>query len=262
MDIATDLTAQDLTIVILAAGKGKRMNNPDMPKVMAKLDGEPLIGHVLNQALQIKPQQIIVVVGHFKEQVISYVSSKFGNSAEFTEQKEQLGTGHAVLQAESVLKSISGDTLILSGDVPLLQAATITDFLTRHRRYRPIVMASVLSVILDNPAGYGRILRSPDGEFLRIVESKDATPDEAAICEVNSGVYIVNTHMLFTALHEIGNDNAQKEFYLTDIIAVLRNKHFICNAIPALDSDELLGVNTPEDLAYAEQVYREKYTAK
>ncbi|MCZ2133124.1 MAG: NTP transferase domain-containing protein [Bacteroidetes bacterium] len=262
MDITTDLTAKDLTIIILAAGKGKRMNNPDLPKVMVKLDGEPLIGHVLRQALQLEPRQIIVVTGHCKEQVISYVSSEFGNSAEFVEQKEQLGTGHAALQTESVLKSYSGDALILSGDVPLLQASTMSDFVTRHRRYRPIVMASVLTMTIDNPAGYGRILRSPDGEFLRIVESKDAMPDESAVCEVNSGVYIVNAHLLFAALRKIDNNNAQKEFYLTDIIGILRNKKFICNAIPARDADELLGVNTPDDLACAERVYREKFAAK
>lgn len=262
MNTNTESTTQDLTIITLAAGKGKRMNNPDLPKVMAKLDGEPLIGHVLRQAMRLEPRQIIVVVGHCKEQVISYVSGEFGSSVEFVEQKEQLGTGHAALQAEPMLKSYSGDALILSGDVPLLQSSTMEDFVTRHRRYRPIVMASVLTMTVDNPAGYGRILRSPDGEFLRIVESKDALPHEAAINEVNSGVYIVNTHLLFTALREIGNDNAQKEFYLTDIIAVLRSKKFICNAIPARDADELLGINTPGDLANAEHIYREKFIIK
>lgn len=257
-----DSSEWQLTVIILAAGKGKRMNNPDMPKVMAELDGKPLIGHVLNQVQKLEPQQTIVVVGHHKEQVMEYVAKEFGNSVEFVVQEQQLGTGHAVRQAEPKVHSFTDDVLILSGDVPLLRASTMMSFINEHRRYKPVVAASVLTMD-DDPTGYGRIIRSDDGEFLRIVEEKDASPEERSITEVNSGIYIVSSHLLFAALEDLSNDNAQGEYYLTDIISILQNKRlFTCNAIPAADASELHGINTPAELERAERLYREKFAAK
>jgi UDP-N-acetylglucosamine diphosphorylase/glucosamine-1-phosphate N-acetyltransferase len=260
MNTSHDFDEWQLTVVVLAAGKGKRMNNPDIPKVMAELDGIPLIGHVLGQVLQISPEQIIVVVGHHKEQVMDYVTGKFGKNIDFVVQEQQLGTGHAVRQAEPKLHSFSDDVLILSGDVPLLRAATMMSFVSEHRRYKPLVAASVLTMECDDPTGYGRIVRSDDGEFLRIVEEKDATPEEKAIKEVNSGIYVVSSHLLFVTLQELGNDNVQGEYYLTDIIGILHGKRFFtCNAIRTEDAFELQGINTPAELERAEILYRENY---
>lgn len=260
MNSSSDFPEWQLTVIILAAGKGKRMNNPDTPKVMAELDGKPLIGHVLGQVRLLEPQQTIVVVGHHKEQVMEYVTKEFGSAIEFAVQEQQLGTGHAVREAEPKLHSFTDDVLILSGDVPLLRASTMMNFVTEHRRYKPLVAASVLTMDCEDPTGYGRIVRSDDGEFLRIVEEKDATPEEKAIKEVNSGIYIVSSHLLFATLQELSNDNVQGEYYLTDIIGILRGKRFFtCNAIPTGDSFELQGINTPAELERAEMLYRENF---
>ena len=258
METPDETPLWNLTVIILAAGKGKRMNNPDMPKVMAMLGGVPLIGHVVRQALRLRPEQVIVVAGHHKEQVIGYVRGEFGGRAEFAVQEQQLGTGLAVIEAEPLLQSYSGDVLILSGDTPLLRASTLMSFANDHRRFKPVVVASALTMRLDDPAGYGRIIRSPDGEFLKIVEEKDATPEEKAVFEVNSGIYIVSSHQLFPALRQLGNANAQGEYYLTDVIGILRGKNFACNAIPAPDPDELHGVNSPAELDRAEAIYRRR----
>ncbi len=257
-----DNFSSELAVVILAAGKGKRMNNPDVPKVMTKLAGTPLIGHVLEQVKRIGAKKIIVIIGHQKESIIEYANKEFSGMLDFVEQIDQLGTGHAVLQAEPLLVSFKGNVLILSGDVPLLRAAAIKSFIEKHHNSKPPAAASVLTAMLDNPKGYGRIVRSSDKKFLRIVEDRDASSEEAEIPEVNSGIYIVKSHELFDALHEIGNNNAQREYYLTDVIAVLRQKNIECNAIIADDPDELNGINTIEELERMEKCYYEKYCDK
>lgn len=239
----------NLAIAILAAGKGKRMGNPDIPKVMAELSGSPLIGHVLQQAEQLSPRTIVAIVGHHKEQVIEYCSEKFP-TVEFAVQAEQLGTGHAVQQTESLLGNFDGDVLILSGDVPLLQSSTLLQFVEDHTISGSAL--SVLSCVATNPTGYGRIIRNTSGDFVRIVEEKDASTEEKLVAEINSGIYVVRASLLFSALQQVQNTNAQCEFYLTDIVAILKTQGETISAFIAENFDELQGINKPEELATAE----------
>ncbi len=243
----------NLAVVILAAGKGKRMNNPDLPKVLVELVGKPLLGHVLEQAKTLDPEEFVIVVGHHMEKVIQYVDTLGLKKVKFVEQKDQLGTGHAVAQAESALEGFDGNVLILCGDVPLLQAITLDYFIEEHTESEADV--SVLSTLITNPKGYGRIVRDNDGHFIRIVEEKDASEEEKLINEINSGVYIIRSGLLFSSLKQVSNDNAQEEYYLTDIIDILRNSGHKVNAIPGVNYQELQGVNSPEDLKTAERFY-------
>lgn len=246
---------REFAIVVLAAGQGKRMNNPDMSKVMALLAGKPLISHVLDQAKKTNPAKIVLIVGHQKQSVIDFVNANY-NNIEFTEQKQQLGTGHAVAQTERVLEDFKGDVLILSGDVPLLKSETLDRFILNHNETRSDI--SVLSTITDSPQGYGRIVRDAEGNFLRIVEEKDADESQKGIKEINSGIYFADSRLLFESLSHVSNNNAQGEYYLTDIIEILYNQGKKVNCLPGADIKELQGINSPDDLALAEKYYRER----
>jgi UDP-N-acetylglucosamine diphosphorylase/glucosamine-1-phosphate N-acetyltransferase len=244
----------DIACVILAAGKGKRMNNPDLPKVMAEIAGKPLIGHVLAQVTPLKPKRIIVIVGHHKDIVLHYLDATFP-WVETAEQTELLGTGHAVMQAEPFLDDFYGDVLIVTGDTPLLRLDTLGQFIEEHQRYRGFLSGSVLSVTIENPTGYGRIFRNDKGEFLKIIEEKDASDDVKKITEINTGIFIVKGISLFSVLKELENNNAQGEYYLTDIVEIMLRKGMNFNAIKAKDYREFLGINTVEQLAEAEATY-------
>ena len=244
---------RNLAVVILAAGKGKRMLNPSMAKVMALLDGKPLIHHVLDQLAGLNPAKIIIVVGHQKDAVIEYVTSLNIANLNFVEQKEQLGTGHAVAQVESELADFVGDVLILAGDVPLLLCGTLQNFIIQHNEAKADV--SDLTAYAPAPKGYGRIVRSSDGEFNSIVEEKDADDEIRKIAEINSGIFLVHPEALFSALKAVSNNNAQGEYYLTDIISILRERKAIIKAFPAKDFFELQGVNSVEELKAAEEYY-------
>lgn len=246
----------NLCIIILAAGKGKRMNNPNLAKVMATLSGKPLIGHVLDEAKKLNPERIILVVGHQKESVIEYVTSISNENITFVEQREQLGTGHAVNQAKPELVNYNGDILILAGDVPLLSAETLLIFIENHTKNKSDV--SVLSTIATNPFGYGRIIRDKEANFIKIVEEKDASIEERQVKEINSGVFLLNTDFLFNSLQAVSNKNAQGEYYLTDIIEILKNKGAKVQAFAGAEFDELQGVNSPEDLKKVEDFYYSK----
>lgn len=237
-------------IVILAAGKGKRMGNPDIPKVMVHLAGMPLIGHVLREVSVLSPERIVAIVGHHKEQVIEYVAPLYPH-VEFAEQREQLGTGHAVQQGEQALNGYQGTVLIICGDTPLLKAKTLNDFCSDHEIAGADV--SVLSCIMPQPTGYGRIVRNTTGEFTEIVEERDATDEQRLITEVNSGVYAVNAQVLFSTLQRVGNANSQGEYYLTDIIAILAGEGKKLAAFIAPSAMELQGINNPEELSAAEE---------
>ncbi|TAL69775.1 MAG: UDP-N-acetylglucosamine pyrophosphorylase [Bacteroidetes bacterium] len=244
---------QNLIIIILAAGKGKRMNNPLMAKVMAELDGIPLIGHVLNQAIKLSPEKIIIVVGHQKDSVINYINSLAYDNITFVEQKEQLGTGHAVNQAKPELSNYNVKILILAGDVPMLSSDTLKKFINYHNVQKSDV--SVLSTVAPNPFGYGRIIRDEEANFIKIVEEKDASDDERNVTEINSGVFLLNADLLFKSLQEVSNKNSQAEYYLTDIIEILKNKGTRVHAFAGAEFDELQGVNSPEDLKKVEDFY-------
>lgn len=249
------MTQTSLATVILAAGKGKRMGNPDVPKVMVLLAGKPLIAHVIEQAEQIGTERTILIVGHRREIVEDYVQQHY-TGVEYAVQAEQLGTGHAVQQTETHLSEFNGSVLILSGDAPLVKASTLRDFIDKHSAAGATL--SVLSAHAPDPTGYGRIVRDADGNFVCIVEQKDASLEQQRITEINSGVYVVDAAAMFSALREVKSNNAQQEYYLTDIVGILREKGQKIHAFTTADFGELQGINRPEELAQAEAVYAQR----
>lgn len=240
---------EKLSVIILAAGQGKRMKNPDLPKVMVELLDKPLLGHVLDQVDKLWPDKVVLVIGHKREKIIEKYENKLG--IEFAIQAEQLGTGHAVMSAKDNLKSFVGSTLILLGDVPLLKADTLKKFIVGHQKNE--AKLSVMSTIAPDPSGYGRIERDSAGNFIKITEHKDASEEVRKIDEINSGIFLVDNKMLFESLDKIKNNNAQGEYYLTDIVEVLRNEGEKISAVAAADFTELRGINSPDDLKDVEQ---------
>lgn len=235
--------------LILAAGQGKRMKNPDLPKVLTPLDGKPLIHYVLDTVNKMQCERNVVVVGHQKEKLIAYLAANFPE-VKTCVQSEQLGTGHAVAQAETLFADYTGDVLILAGDVPLITAETLTNFYNKHIESDSDL--SVLTTTVDDATGYGRIIRDEDGKFYAIIEHKDATDEQRKIKEINSGIYLVKSRLLFLSLKYVSNANEQKEYYLTDIIGILKSNGAIVHAFDIADFDELQGVNCLEDLHRAE----------
>lgn len=242
-------------VIILAAGKGKRMNNPYLAKVMALLNGKPLIDYVLDSVQKIDTDKIFLVIGFQKESVIEFVSSKNIKNLFFIEQKEQLGTGHAVAQVDPYLNGWKGNILILAGDVPLIKFETLKKLIDLH--LETMSDLSVLSAKISNPFGYGRIIRNPDGSFCKIVEEKDADENQKKINEVNSGVYVVKSDLLFETLKELKNDNNQKEYYLTDIVELYRQKNKKVESFMIADQEEIFGINSQQDLLEAERIIKE-----
>ena len=234
---------KDLRIVILAAGKGTRMNS-GLPKVLHKLHDKALIDYVLDESELLNPIESILVVGFEKNQIISHTKSR--SKLKYVTQKEQLGTGHAVLQAEKLLKDKKGHILILYGDVPNIKASSLQPIIEDHiinNRDLTLITAEV-----DNPAGYGRIIRNKNGQLLKIVEDKDCSDNERMIKEWNPGIYIFKTLKVFEILKNIKNNNASKEYYLTDAIGLAQQYNMQIKAIKIIDSDEVLGINTTEQL--------------
>lgn len=235
-----------LAIVILAAGKGKRMNNPNLPKVLVELKERPLLDYVLELSANLNPEKVVVIVGYHKEQVIEFIKKHNKPIFEYAIQEEQLGTGHAVAQTESNLSEFDGNILILSGDVPLLSKSTTQNFI--HLHYDSNSSASVLSSIAQNPYGYGRIIRDENDDFIKITEEKDANEQEKSIKEINSGIYMINSKLLFESLKKISNNNAQNEYYLTDVIDILYKQNHTVKAFAIADFNEIQGVNHLTDL--------------
>lgn len=238
-----------LSVIILAAGQGKRMKNPDLPKVLCPLAGKPMLSYILNTVTSVNPEKIVVVAGHKREKVISFLGTNFP-TVKICIQEEQLGTGHAVRQAEQLFNGYDGDILILAGDVPLISRKTLEEFYKAHTEGSADI--SVLSTNADDPTGYGRIVRTKTGTFTGIVEQKDADETEKEIHEINSGIYLVKSKLLFLALSFVSNNNNQKEYYLTDIIKILNSNGAIVKAFNIAGYDELQGVNSVEDMARAE----------
>ena len=237
-----------LGVVIMAAGKGTRMKNPDVAKVMHPINGKPMIEHVVDLALRLKSQNTIVIVGWQKDSVIWHLAST-GKDVTCVEQSPQLGTGHAVMQAELPLGDFDGDLLILSGDVPMLQPSTVQELLDLHRRERP--SATVLTAVLDDASGYGRIVRDAENGVIAIVEHKDATEEQRAIREINSGIYVFDKADLLRGLKHITPNNVQKEYYLTDVFDFFwKNELRVC-AVVAKNPREIQGINTLQQLEEA-----------
>jgi UDP-N-acetylglucosamine diphosphorylase/glucosamine-1-phosphate N-acetyltransferase len=245
-----------LATVILAAGKGKRMQDPDMPKVLYTINGKPMIDYVLALALKIGSEKTIVVVGHQRDRVVEYISAKFTVPLTFVEQREQLGTGDAVLQTKPELEAFHGNVLVLSGDVPFLRGETLTDLIETHNSAGAV--ATILTAEARDPTGYGRIVRYRDGSVERIVEERDANEEERALREINSGIYVFKTMELFGALKTVGRHNVQGEYYLTDVFERFWNDGRLVVAVRARDFDEVCGINTKEQLQAAEATYVQK----
>jgi bifunctional UDP-N-acetylglucosamine pyrophosphorylase/glucosamine-1-phosphate N-acetyltransferase len=235
----------DLYVVILAAGKGTRMKS-GRPKVLHDLAGRPLIDHILSAVGRLDVAETVIVIGHGADEVRASLSIEH-RDVQFVVQSPQLGTGHALLQAESVLAGRTGTVLLLYADVPLLEASTLSRLLEAHRAAR--AAATVLTAELADPYGYGRILRDEAGRLLRIVEERDASAADRAIREVNSGIYALELAPLFESLHRLAADNAQGEYYLTDLVAMYRQAGLPLSTLRVNDASELRGVNSRVDLA-------------
>ncbi len=234
----------DTHIVILAGGKGTRMKSA-LPKVLHRAAGLPLIEHVLRGAASIQPASVVVVVGHQAEQLKSAIGIRLGLS--FAVQEPQLGTGHALLQAEPMLLGGRGTVVLLSGDVPLLRPSTLAALVRAHEERR--AAATVLTAVVDAPHGYGRIVRDDTGRIAAIVEHKDASAGEREIREINSGIYAFDIAPLFDALRTVGSANAQGEYYLPDLIRIYRGRGLVVETVVLEDAHEILGVNSPKELA-------------
>lgn len=246
-------------VVILAAGKGTRMKS-ERSKVLHPVGGIPILGHVLRTATALQPETIIVIVGHMAEQVQAMLAADWPQ-VRTVPQEPQLGTGHALLQAEPLLAGRSGTVLLLSGDAPLLRPDTLRAALAHHRATGSF--ATPLTTRVPNPAGYGRIIRSDDGALLRIVEHRDASEAERAVDEINSSIYAFELAPLFDALRRIATANAQGEYYLPDLIGIYRADSHPVAAFeaPADASDDLLGINSQAELAAVNALYRDRQTA-
>ncbi|MEQ6898743.1 bifunctional UDP-N-acetylglucosamine diphosphorylase/glucosamine-1-phosphate N-acetyltransferase GlmU [Microbacterium sp. KR10-403] len=212
------MTDTQLAIVILAAGQGTRMKS-SLPKVLHRIGGLPLVGHVLGTAQALEATEVLVVVRHERDQVAAAVA-ELDPAARVVDQDEVPGTGRAVEVALAELGGFDGDVLVLSGDVPLLDAATLSALLDGHRAAQAAV--TLMTAVVADPHGYGRVIRDADGDVDRVVEQKDATPEETAVTEINAGVYVFRAEALRTHLPAVGTDNAQGEKYLTDVPALVR----------------------------------------
>lgn len=238
-------------VIILAAGKGTRMKS-DLPKVLHEVGGKPMVELVLETAQKAGVEKIVTVVGHGAEQVEATLAGR----SEFALQAEQLGTGHAIQMAEPQLGDADGMTLIGSGDAPLFTVDTFNKLFDFHEQSGNAV--TVLTAKAPNPTGYGRIIRDENGNVVRIVEQKDATPEEAAVDEINTGVYVFDNQLLFASLKQVTNDNAQGEYYLPDTLEILRNAGHTVGAFVMDDFDESMGVNDRVALARANKVLRDR----
>jgi bifunctional UDP-N-acetylglucosamine pyrophosphorylase/glucosamine-1-phosphate N-acetyltransferase len=241
----------DIHIVILAAGKGTRMKSGSA-KVLHRAGELSLIEHAVRIAGTLSPRTITVVVGHQAETVRATVANY--QDLCFALQQPQLGTGHALLQAEQALHGHTGTVVMLSGDVPLLRPETL-DALVRTHVSRGAA-ATVLTAVVAAPDGYGRIVRDDHGGIRKIVEHRDANPAERGIAEINSGIYAFDLPPLFAALREIGTANAQGEYYLPDLVTIYRSRGLVVETVVAADPREILGVNTRKELAEVSAVLR------
>ncbi|WP_153127240.1 bifunctional UDP-N-acetylglucosamine diphosphorylase/glucosamine-1-phosphate N-acetyltransferase GlmU [Peribacillus tepidiphilus] len=237
--------------VILAAGKGTRMKSK-LYKVLHPVCGKPMVQHVIDQVSKLHIEEIVTIIGHGAEKV----KAQLGSSSLYALQEEQLGTAHAVMQAEAHLASKKGTTLVVCGDTPLIKAETMEALLKQHETQG--AKASVLTATVEDPTGYGRIIRNAEGFVEKIVEHKDATDEEKKVKEINTGTYCFDNEALFSALKKVSNDNAQGEYYLPDVIEILKSQGEIVTAYQTEDFEETLGVNDRVALSQAEKIMRSR----
>lgn len=239
--------------VILAAGKGTRMKS-ETPKVLHQIFNKPLLGYVLDNVKNIADESF-VIVGHHAEEVTKFVEKNY-NNAKTVLQTPQLGTGHAVSMVCPHLEDFDGQVIILCGDTPLITEKTLKEFVEYHNKNNSDL--TVMSTIFDNPANYGRIIRELDNTLKCIVEEKDATPEQKLVKEVNAGIYCLNWSKVKPAFSQLTSNNAQGEYYLTDIIAWGKKNDLSVNAYILENSDEIYGINSRQNLAIATRIINER----
>ncbi|MBI5183098.1 MAG: NTP transferase domain-containing protein [Nitrospinae bacterium] len=225
----------------------------DIPKVLHPISGRPMLEYVIDLANNVGSSRVIIIIGYQGERIRDIFSHK---GVEFAEQREQMGTGHAVLQAEVMMKDFNGDVLVLSGDVPLLKRETINELIKRHRDTDAV--ATLLTAFMNDPTGYGRVIHGEGNLIKGVVEERDSTPHEKGIIEVNSGTYCFKKDFLFDALHKIDKRNIQGEYYLTDVVRIAGDMSLQIGGVTSDDPLEIMGVNTMAELAKAEEIIKNR----
>jgi bifunctional UDP-N-acetylglucosamine pyrophosphorylase/glucosamine-1-phosphate N-acetyltransferase len=246
---------KDIITVILAAGRGTRMVS-NMGKLIHELCGQPLVKYVIDASVDCGIKRNIIIIGHNAEEV----KEVLGDNFEYVVQKEQAGTGHALMQASRLLKDFEGDLLVLPGDDPFLNPNILKSLISQHKKTHASV--TILTAVLPDPGGYGRIVRGHDGEVTKIVERKDAHLREIELREVNSGVYCFNCRTLQELLPELDRRNTQGEYYLTDVIGLMFGRNLRVETVVADDPTVVLGVNNRCELAQALRIFRERILEK
>lgn len=241
--------------VVLAAGQGTRMKSK-LYKVMHPVMGKPMVGYAVDSARKAEVDQVVTITGVGAE----VVEDHLGERSQYVLQEEQLGTAHAVMQAEEALSGKKGTTLVICGDTPLISSETISQLFEYHEQNN--LKGTILTAHEDNPFGYGRVIRQDDGNVLKIVEEKDATDEEKAVQEINTGTYCFDNEALFEALNNVSNDNAQGEYYLPDVIEILKNQDEKVGAFQLEDNSDALGVNDRVALAKATELMRKRINEK
>ena len=237
--------------IVLAAGQGTRMKS-DLYKVLHPVCGKPMVAHVIDNIEKLGAERIVSIVGHGAEKV----EETLGDKSEYALQKEQLGTAHAVQQAEKILENLEGTTIVVCGDTPLIRSETMGALIAHHNESG--AKATILTAIADNPTGYGRVIRGESGQVLRNVEQKDASKEEQQVVEINTGTYCFDNKVLFETLKKVTNNNAQGEYYLPDVIGILQAEGALVAAYVTDDFTETLGINDRVVLAEAERVMRHR----
>lgn len=238
--------------LILAAGAGTRMKS-DLAKVLHPLCGRCLVEHVVDAAHRAGIARLTVVVGHQADKVREALS---GREVEFVLQAEQRGTGHAVMQAEPILRVFDGDLLVLYGDVPLIKPQTIRSLIAKHQSEANA--CTMLTTVIDEPGKYGRVIRDSQGSVSKIVEARDATPAELEVREINPAIYCFDCRLMLDALRQVRPDNDQKEYYLTDVIGIMKGRGQPVAAVIVPDSREVLGINTQQELRECESYLQQQ----
>ena len=240
--------------IIMAAGKGTRMNS-ELPKVLLDVNGKPMVQWVVDACLEAGCQRVIVVIGFKGEQVKAALSSY--DQCLFVEQAEQLGTGHAVMMAKNLFDPASSrDVFVLGGDGPLIRSSTLDHLLAVHREGH--FPATLATAVIDDPSGYGRVIRDSDNTFKAIVEQKDATPEQLAVAEVNPSYYCFASDALFAKLTQIKPNNQQGEYYLTDVPGILKSEGHAVGVVDAVPKDDVLSINTPAQLAEVDRILQKR----
>ncbi|WP_318617477.1 bifunctional UDP-N-acetylglucosamine diphosphorylase/glucosamine-1-phosphate N-acetyltransferase GlmU [Sporosarcina sp. YIM B06819] len=241
--------------VVLAAGQGTRMKS-NLYKVLHPVCGKPMVEHVIDHIRGLGADKIVTIVGHGAGQV----EETLGDKSEYVLQAQQLGTAHAVQQAEQLIGSLDGTTIVVCGDTPLIRSETMEALVAHHNESG--AKATILTAHADDPTGYGRIIRGEDGQVLRNVEQKDATPEEQKVIEINTGTYCFDNRLLFETLKKVKNDNVQGEYYLPDVVGILQSEGALVSAYMTSDFSETLGINDRVILAEAERVMRGRIADK